>query len=75
MEKEMMNKIMEKIDAREKTVGLGSEGEVNFLAGAMEMYRLLNPESEKDGSWCPPSWVIPILSGDSPLQTWRNKNG
>ena len=73
MNDEIKNKIMETLNARDKTVGLGSGGEVHYLFGAMEMYLLLNPESEKDGSWCPPSWVIPILSGDSPLQAWRNK--
>ena len=73
MNDEIKNEIMKKLNARDSTVGLGSQGEVNYLCGAMEMYLLLNPESEKDGSWCPPSWVIPILSGDSPLQTWRNK--
>ena len=73
MKDEIKNKIMEKLDARDFTVGLGSQGEAHYLCGAMEMYLLLNPESKADGTWCPPSWVIPILSGDSPLQPWRNK--
>ncbi len=73
MKDEIKNKIMKTLDAREITVGLGDGGEAHFLCGAMEMYLLLNPESKADGTWCPPSWVIPILSGDSPLRTWRNK--
>lgn len=73
MNDEIKNEIMKKLNTRDKTIGLDSQGEVNYLCGAMIMYLLLNPESEKDGSWCPPSWVIPIMSGDSPLQTWRNR--
>ena len=73
MKDEIKNKIMETLSARDKTVGLGDGGEAHYLCGAMEMYLLLNPESKADGSWCPPSWVLPILRGESPLQTWRNK--
>ena len=73
MDKELMDRVMGKLSERDKAVGCGGEGEVNFLAGAMTMFQLLNPESEKDGSWCPPTWVIPILSGDSPLKIWRSK--
>tara|TARA_R110002050_G_scaffold74231_1_gene159401 strand:+ start:400 stop:627 length:228 start_codon:yes stop_codon:yes gene_type:complete len=73
MDKELMNTVMEKLNARDEIVGCSGDKEVNFLCGAMEMYRMLNPASEKDGSWCPPTWVIPILSGDSPLKVWRSK--
>ncbi len=73
MDKELMDRIMQKLSERDKVVGCGGEAEVNFLTGAMTMFQLLNPESVKDGSWCPPSWVIPILSGDSPLKIWRGK--
>lgn len=73
MDKELMDRVMANLSERDKTVGCDGENEVNFLAGAMAMYLLLNPESEKNGSWCPPAWVIPILSGDSPLKIWRSK--
>ena len=35
-----------------------------FLMGAMKMYLLLNPDSEKDGSWCPPTWLFGIMGGN-----------
>lgn len=46
------------------------ESEADFLCGVMAAYLHLNPESEKDGSWCPPSWIFTLMGGDSPLENW-----
>ncbi len=45
------------------------ECEADFFVGAMSMYLALNPESEKTGAWCPPSWAFTIMRGDSIVET------
>ncbi len=63
MEQEIQEKIIEVLSARHKNGSLVSEAD--FLVGAMQMYLLLKPESEENGSWCPPKWVFGIMGGDS----------
>ena len=43
--------------------------EANFFTGAMSMYLALNPESEENGSWCPPYWLFTIIRGESIVET------
>ena len=51
--------------ARERANAGVLESEIDFFTGAMATYLALNPESEEDGSWCPPVWVITLMRGDS----------
>ena len=66
MEKEIRDEIIKVLNGRHKVGTLQSEAD--FLTGAMQMYLLLKPKSEKDGSWCPPEWVIGIMHGKSFLE-------
>jgi len=64
MEPEIMEKMIEALKARAKTLfGMDKDAQANYLVGAMQMYLTLKPESEDDGTWCPPSWVIDIMRG------------
>ena len=67
MEQEIMNKLHESAEDRIKYGSMESEND--FFIGAMSMYLALNPESEEDGSWCPPSWVFTIMRGESVTET------
>ena len=44
------------------------ESEADFFTGAMSMYMALKPESEEDGSWCPPAWLFTLMRGDSIIE-------
>ena len=63
MEDEIKNGILTAMRERNQYFGddytLGRSHE--FMLGAMQMYLLLKPESEKGGAWCPPDWVFGIL--------------
>ena len=64
MDKELREAIENSLKERKKNVGKNDVNEGDFLCGAMQMYLLLNPDSEADGSWCPPSWIFGIMRGD-----------
>ena len=66
MEQRIRDTIIERMRARANTGALNNEAD--FICGAMTMYLALNPESEKDGSWCPPAWVIHITQNQSLLE-------
>jgi hypothetical protein len=70
MDEEMKTGMMKTLAARRDAGAL--ESEADFLCGVMAAYLHLNPESEDDGSWCPPSWWIKIIRGDSVLEAWEN---
>jgi hypothetical protein len=57
----MRAKILRVMKERKRSGAL--ESQADFLVGAMQMYLTLKPESEEDGSWCPPVWAIGILQG------------
>ena len=63
MDEELMSKTIEKLKARAKITGMTITQQHEYLIGAMQMYLLLKPASENDGSWAPPSWVIGIMRG------------
>ena len=66
MEQEIMDGIIETIKERKRSMGrqvYTLDRQHDFLIGAMKMYFLLNPDSEKDGSWCPPEWMFGIMRG------------
>ena len=65
MEIEIKTKILETMKARSKGFGTAYDLDRSheFLVGAMQMYLLLKPESEKNGAWCPPDWAFGILAG------------
>lgn len=50
------------------------ESEADFFTGAMAMYLALNPKSEEDGSWCPPSWIFTLMAGDSIVEKVREED-
>ena len=66
MEQRIRDTIIERMRAGANTGALNNEAD--FICGAMTMYLALNPESEKDGSWCPPAWVISITQNQSLLE-------
>ena len=65
MNEELMESVIQSLKDRAKFQGSSytTEQQYDYLVGAMQMYLLLNPESEKDGSWCPPTWVFGIMGG------------
>ncbi len=67
MKQEIMDKLHKTAGER---IDAGSmQCEADFFVGAMSMYLALHPESEEDGSWCPPSWIFTIMRGDSVVET------
>tara|TARA_B100000686_G_C16409957_1_gene771696 strand:- start:261 stop:473 length:213 start_codon:yes stop_codon:yes gene_type:complete len=64
MDKELREAIEDSLKKRKEMIGKNDVNEGDFLCGAMKMYLLLNPDSEADGSWCPPSWILGIMRGD-----------
>jgi len=64
MDKTLKESIEGALRDRKRNVGKRNVNEADFLTGAMQMYLLLNPDSENDGGWCPPSWVIKIMRGE-----------
>jgi hypothetical protein len=69
MEQETKDSAMRTVKARRDAGAL--ESEADFLCGFMAAYLHLNPKSEDDGSWCPPSWVFTLMGGGSPLEVWE----
>ncbi len=65
MDKELKEAIEKALKERKRYVGKNNVSEADFLTGAMQMYLILNPESEQNGGWCPPSWVFKIMRGES----------
>lgn len=66
----MDGEIVEKMEAmaRERDNMGVLESEADFFTGAMGMYLALKPESEKDGSWCPPAWLFTLMGGGSIIE-------
>lgn len=65
MNEEMQESVIQTMRHRAKVQGDYSlEQQYEFLMGAMKMYLLLCPDSEKDGSWCPPTWFLGIMGGN-----------
>jgi len=65
MEQHIKEGIEKSLKDRKRMVGKKDVNEADFLCGAMQMYLLLNPDAEEEGNWCPPSWVLPIMRGES----------
>lgn len=61
MEAEIQAEILRVMKERKRVGTL--KNQADFLVGAMQMYLTLKPESEDDGSWCPPAWVFGIMHG------------
>lgn len=58
-----MEKMIEALKARANHNPMDKDAQANYLVGAMQMYLTLKPESEDEGAWCPPSWVLDIMRG------------
>ena len=65
MDEDLEASVIQSLKDRAKSQGSNYtiEQQYDYLVGAMQMYLLLTPESEKDGSWCPPTWVFGIMGG------------